>query len=29
MPMACVPQAEVCNGLDEDCDDVVDEDCLL
>jgi hypothetical protein len=29
MPMACVPQAEVCNGLDEDCDDVIDEDCLL
>jgi len=29
MPMACVPQPEVCNGLDEDCDDIIDEDCLL
>jgi len=25
----CMPQPEVCNGLDEDCDDTVDEDCLL
>lgn len=28
-PEACVPRAEVCNALDEDCDDRVDEDCLL
>jgi hypothetical protein len=28
-PSACEPRAEVCNGLDEDCDDRVDEDCLL
>jgi hypothetical protein len=29
MPEMCVPQPEVCNGLDEDCDDAIDEDCLL
>lgn len=28
-PMECVPRPEVCNSLDEDCDDRVDEDCLL
>ncbi|RLB48236.1 MAG: hypothetical protein DRJ42_23685 [Deltaproteobacteria bacterium] len=28
-PSACIPQPEVCNGLDDDCDDMVDEDCLL
>ncbi len=24
----CTPHGEVCNGLDDDCDDEVDEDCL-
>ncbi len=24
----CVPRAEACDGLDDDCDDQVDEDCL-
>lgn len=24
----CVPQDEICNGLDDDCDGIVDEDCL-
>ncbi|GAB5543305.1 MAG: hypothetical protein SangKO_030650 [Sandaracinaceae bacterium] len=28
-PTPCEPQPEVCNGLDEDCDDIVDEMCLL
>lgn len=28
-PRACEPAAEVCNGLDEDCDDRIDEECLL
>jgi hypothetical protein len=28
-PRACEPAVEVCNGIDEDCDDRVDEDCLL
>ncbi|MCZ7682897.1 MAG: VWA domain-containing protein [Sandaracinaceae bacterium] len=28
-PTACEPRPEVCNGLDEDCDDIVDEDCLM
>lgn len=28
-PSECEPRPEVCNGLDEDCDDIVDEDCLL
>lgn len=27
--LACAPRPEECNGLDEDCDDRVDEDCLL
>ncbi|MDQ3034211.1 MAG: hypothetical protein M3Y87_17515 [Myxococcota bacterium] len=25
---ACVPRGETCDGLDDDCDDRVDEDCL-
>lgn len=24
----CTPHDESCNGLDDDCDDAVDEDCL-
>jgi hypothetical protein len=28
-PVACEPQGEICNGLDDDCDDTVDEDCLF
>jgi hypothetical protein len=28
-PTACEPRAEICNGLDEDCDDSVDEGCLM
>jgi len=29
VPPECVPRDEVCNGLDEDCDDRVDEGCLI
>lgn len=28
-PVECTPREEICNGLDEDCDDMVDEGCLL
>jgi len=28
-PVMCIPADEVCNGLDDDCDDAIDEDCLL
>ncbi len=28
-PYMCTPSPEICNGLDDDCDDVVDEDCLV
>ncbi len=28
-PTACEPTPEVCNGFDDDCDDVVDESCLM
>jgi hypothetical protein len=27
MPPVCMPMPEQCNGLDDDCDDVVDEGC--
>ncbi|MEM9071965.1 MAG: hypothetical protein AAGE52_25890 [Myxococcota bacterium] len=27
--LVCEPQPETCNGLDEDCDDRIDEGCLL
>ncbi|NOY89906.1 MAG: hypothetical protein GXP55_01765, partial [Deltaproteobacteria bacterium] len=27
-PVMCVPRAEICNGLDDDCDGVVDNACL-
>jgi len=27
-PVMCTPRAETCNGLDDDCDGVVDNDCL-
>ncbi|NCQ60796.1 MAG: hypothetical protein GW913_09040 [Myxococcales bacterium] len=27
-PVMCVPRAETCNGLDDDCDGVVDNACL-
>ena len=29
VPVACVPMDEVCNGFDDDCDDTVDEGCLM
>ncbi|MCB9597051.1 MAG: hypothetical protein H6719_30285 [Sandaracinaceae bacterium] len=28
-PTACEPGPEICNGFDDDCDDSVDEDCLM
>lgn len=28
-PAECEPQPEICNGFDDDCDDRVDEACLL
>jgi len=29
VPTMCVPGPEICNGFDDDCDDSVDEDCLM
>ena len=28
-PAECVPALEICNGLDDDCDDIVDEGCTI
>lgn len=28
-PVDCEPRPEVCNGLDEDCDDAIGEGCLM
>jgi len=28
-PTACEPMDEICNGFDDDCDDTVDESCLM